>query len=63
MVEGKDYDLFQLLLTQEWEKAKGSLRALIAMKGSTFGEIDDWKELKEKVENFIHEADDEEWFT
>jgi hypothetical protein len=51
---------------QQWEIAKGHLRALVAMQGSYQSRQDDgrtrrWQDLERAVDDFIVKVEDEGW--
>ena len=54
-----------MMKAQQWERAKGELRALVAMQGSfTSGggdthETTRWRELGKRVESFIKSVEDD----
>ena len=49
-------DLIKVLRYMEWERAKGSLRAILASYTSSSGtEYEDWKELNAFLETFLNE--------
>jgi hypothetical protein len=59
-----DYELDTMLKGQQWERAKGELRALVSMQGSyksTAGNYrsERWEELNAKVHAFIKEVEDD----
>jgi len=58
-----EYGLPEAVKAQQWEIAKGHLRALVVMQGSYFSsgkthEDQRWQELEEKVEAFIKDIQD-----
>jgi hypothetical protein len=59
-----DYELDAMLKSQQWERAKGELRALVAMQGSykstaSRGRSECWQALNDKVNTFIQEVEDD----
>jgi hypothetical protein len=51
-----------MLLTAQWERAKGELRAMTALQGSYpshLGNTDRWESLRDRVEQFIIEIEGE----
>lgn len=53
----------EMLKAQQWERAKGELRAMVAMQGSYSStseqELSRWQDLRERVENFIDAVEGE----
>ncbi len=63
----KDFMIEEALLLQQWERAKGELRALVEMQGARvprgIGQEDEkWKyqKLEEMVDQFVCEVENEE---
>ena len=53
----KQDNLDAMLKYQQWEIAKGHLRAFVSMQGSYTGFPEKWEALQKLVENFIEEAE------
>lgn len=57
--------IMEALKASAWEEAKGKLRALVAILGSTPSDhqgYEEWAEVQQRVEAFITSAEDEGWF-
>lgn len=58
--------LAHALKAQQWEKAKGELRALIALQGAHSSDVEGvrsgvWIDLRAAVEDFIHLVETNGW--
>lgn len=54
-------ELRAILMAQQWERAKGELRAMIGMQGALYEQntVRDYREVKAKIEQFIKDFEDE----
>ena len=51
-------DIRNMLVAAQWEKVKGELRALGAMKGATVETGDEWIEIRDNIEKVIKDFED-----